>query len=227
MGIDPELTTKTRNRYDRIASLYDLWELPIERFFYSPWRKRLWAGVKGPEVLEVGVGTGKNMPYYPDDVHAAAIDLSERMLSLAHRRAKRLELSVDLYQMNAQALTFPSDTFDTVVATFVFCSVPDPVLGLRELGRVCRPEGEIRLLEHMRARSRALGRLMDIANPLVVRTIGANINRHTVENVEEAGLRIERVEDLSVQGVFKLIVAKPAQDQDSVIIQTDQGSMNY
>lgn len=118
----------------------------------------------------MGVGTGKNMPYYPDDVQVTAIDLSERMLSRARRRAKRLGLSVGLRRMDAQALAFPSDTFDTVVATFVFCSVPDPVIGLRELGRVCKPEGEIRLLEHMRARNEALGRLMDIANPLVVRS---------------------------------------------------------
>ena len=160
--------------------------------------------------MEVGVGTGKNMPYYPDDVQVAAIDLSERMLSRARRRAKRLGLSVDLRQMDAQVLAFPSDTFDTVVATFVFCSVPDPVIGLRELGRVCKPEGEIRLLEHMRARNEALGRLMDIANPLVVRTMGPNINRRTVGNLEKAGLETERVEDLSLQGIFKLIVAKPA-----------------
>lgn len=210
MGIAPELTAKTRNRYDRIATIYDVTEAPIERLFYASWCKRLWAGVKGPEVLEVGVGTGKNMPYYPDDVHIIAIDLSERMLSRARRRAKRLGLSVGLRQMDAQALTFPSDTFDTVVATFVFCSVPDPVIGLRELGRVCKREGEIRLLEHMRARNEALGRLMDIANPLVVGTMGPNINRRTVENVEKAGLETERAEDLSVQGIFKLIVAKPA-----------------
>jgi ubiquinone/menaquinone biosynthesis C-methylase UbiE len=95
-----------------------------------------------------------------------------------------------------------------VAATFVFCSVPDPVIGLRELGRVCKPEGEIRLLEHMRARNDILGWLMDIANPMMVRVIGANMNRRTMENIEKAGLQIERVEDLSVQGIFKLIVAK-------------------
>jgi len=165
--------------------------------------------VKGREVLEVGVGTGKNMLYYPDDVHVTAIDLSERMLSLAHRRAKRLRLSVELFQMDAQALAFPSDTFDTVVATFVFCSVPDPVIGLRELGRVCKRDGKIILLEHVRARNEALGRLMDIANPVVVRTMGPNINRRTVENIGKAGLQIEKVEDLSLQGIFKLTVAEP------------------
>jgi ubiquinone/menaquinone biosynthesis C-methylase UbiE len=208
VGINLELTATTRNRYGRIAGIYDLSEAPVEQLFYASWRKRLWAGVKGPEVLEVGVGTGKNMPYYPDDVHVTAVDLSERMLSKARERARMLRLDVDLRQMDAQRLAFPSDAFDTVVATFVFCSVPDPVIGLRELGRVCKPEGEIRLLEHMRARNDILGWLMDIANPMMVRVIGANMNRRTMENIEKAGLQIERVEDLSVQGIFKLIVAK-------------------
>jgi len=151
------------------------------------------------------------MPYYPDSVHVTAIDLSDRMLSGARRRARRLGLDVDLRQMDAQVLAFPSDTFDTVLATFVFCSVPDPVIGLRELARVCKPQGQIRLLEHMRARNEALGLLMDVANPFVVRIMGANINRRTIDNIESAGLRVERVEDLSVQGIFKLIVARPAQ----------------
>jgi ubiquinone/menaquinone biosynthesis C-methylase UbiE len=216
VSIDADLTATTRNRYGRIAGIYDLSEAPVEQWFYARWRKRLWAGVRGPEVLEVGVGTGKNMAYYPDDVHVTAVDLSERMLSKARERARMLGLDVDLRQMDAQELAFPSDTFDTVVATFVFCSVPDPVIGLRELGRVCKPGGEIRLLEHMRARNEALGWLMDIVNPLMVRFIGANMNRRTVENIEKAGLQIERLEDLSFQGIFKLIVAKPSNSQNAL-----------
>jgi ubiquinone/menaquinone biosynthesis C-methylase UbiE len=83
MPIDAQLTATTRKRYDRVAGSYDVMEAPMERLFYASWRKRLWAGVMGPEVLEVGVGTGKNMPYYPDGVHVTAVDLSERMLSRA------------------------------------------------------------------------------------------------------------------------------------------------
>lgn len=194
----------------------------MERFLYAPWRRLLWSGVKGPDVLEVGVGTGKNIPYYPHGVHVTAIDLSERMLSRARKRANSLGLDVDLRQMDVQALAFPADSFDALVASFVFCSVPDPVAGLRELGRVCKPEGEIRLLEHMRARSEIVGRLMDIVNPIAVRIQGANINRRTIDNIEHAGLRIERVEDLSIQSIFRLIVARPPLTQSTVPQQAVQ-----
>ena len=215
MSIDVELTAKTRQRYDRMAPIYDGSEAVMERFLYARWRRRLWSDVKGPQILEVGVGTGKNMPYYPHGVHVTAIDLSEGMLSRARKRANSLGLDVDLRQMDAQALAFPSASFDTVVATFVFCSVPDPIAGLRELGRVCKPEGEIRLLEHMRGRSELVGRLMDIANPIAVRIQGANINRRTVDNIQSAGLQIQHIVDLSVQGIFKLIVAKPSIQQST------------
>lgn len=210
MGLDPVLTARTRQRYDRVAPVYDASEAIMERFLYARWRRRLWAGVRGPEILEVGVGTGKNMRYYPTGAHVTGIDISEGMLSRARKRANLLRLEVDLHQMDAQTLAFPSHSFDTVVATFVFCSVPDPVAGLLKLARVCRPEGEIRLLEHMRARNELVGRLMDLVNPIAVRIQGANINRQTVDNIRNAGLNIERLEDLSVQGVFRLIIAKPS-----------------
>ncbi len=213
MGVDTSLTAATRRRYDRLAPVYDASEVVVERFLYAPWRRRLWEGVTGPAILEVGVGTGKNMSYYPPGAHVTGIDISEGMLSRARRRAHMLPLEVDLRLMDAETLPFPSHGFDTVVASFVFCSVPDPVAGLRELGRVCRQGGEIRLLEHMRARNELLGRLMDLVNPLAVRIQGANINRSTVDNVRSAGLLIQRIEELSVQGIFKLIVSHPPPGQ--------------
>ncbi|WP_263790023.1 class I SAM-dependent methyltransferase [Salinibacter sp.] len=114
-------TDHTRGRYDTIAPLYDLMEWPVEQWLYRSWRHELWAEIKGPKVLEIGVGTGKNIPYYPDDVHVTSIDLSPGMLRRARPVADRHpEKQVTLREMDAQALDFDDDSFDDVVATFVF-----------------------------------------------------------------------------------------------------------
>lgn len=201
-------TAATKARYDRIAPFYDAMEWFTERLAFQNWRQDLWSRVPTGRILEVGVGTGKNMPYYPEGARVTAIDLSDRMLQQAQRRAKSLNLDVDLRQMDAQELAFEDDTFDAVVATFVFCSVPDPVQGLRELGRVAKPGGDIWLLEHVRINKPVIGLLMDALNAVVVRLMGANINRQTVKNVQRAGLKVIDVEHL-LGDLVKLIHARP------------------
>lgn len=204
--IDEEATNLTRARYQRIAPSYDQRERLIERR-YQAWRTYLWSLVRGLKVLEVGVGTGKNIPYYPSGIDVTAIDLTPGMLVRAQRMAVELNASVDLSLGDVQALDFPDNTFDDVVATFVFCSVPDPILGLREVNRVLKPNGRLLLLEHVRATG-PLGALMDILNPVAVRAMGANINRRTLKNIRRSGLALDRVEDMGLRGIFKLIVAR-------------------
>ncbi len=207
MKTESKNTEATRTRYNRIAPVYDLMEGQVERSRYSAWRELLWSKVGGNRILEVGVGTGKNFPYYPAHTEITAIDFSEKMLSRAMMRAEKQKVKVKLQQMDVQNLEFADNTFDAVVATFVFCSVPDPVKGLIEIKRVCKPGGKVLLLEHVLSANRLLGVLMNLLNPLVVRAMGPNINRKTVNNVADSGLTVEKVTDLAA-GIFKLIEAR-------------------
>jgi len=206
--IDVRATAAARARYDRLAPIYDLLERGAERRF-APWRAALWGRARGRRVLEVGVGTGKNMPYYPPGVSITAVDLSPRMLERARARAARLGVSVELREADVQALPFPAASFDAVVGTFLFCSVPDPVLGLREVQRVLVPGGQLLLLEHVLSSRPVLRPLMHLANPFVVRLMGANINRETVENVRRAGFVDLRVATLWLDIVKRIEARAP------------------
>lgn len=212
MGIMDENThsdTNTiRRRYDRNAFIFDLMEWPVERLRFNGWRNRLTEKIQGPRALEVGVGTGKNMPYYPPGVSVAAIDFSPRMIARARQRARSNGTPVDLQQMDVQQLDFADATFDTVFATFVFCSVPDPVKGLNELRRVCKPEGRLLLLEHMRPENPLLSTIFDHFNFIAVGLTGANINRRTVNNVKKAGWRLTKIENLA-SDIVRWIEAVP------------------
>lgn len=199
-------TLVVQHRYDRIAPIYDVlesvMELQARRF-----RQKQWSRVGPGHILELGVGTGKNLRYYPEGREVTATDLSEKMLERARRKAQRCNARVRFEQADAQCLPYPDASFDVVVATFLFCSVPDPVQGLREASRVLVPGGQLLLLEHVLSQMPVLRTLMRWFDPIPAKLWGAHIARNTVANVHQAGFVDVADTDLSLD-IVKLIEAK-------------------
>lgn len=196
-----------KKRYDRIAPYFEAMEAVMEGLFFKNWRKKCWEKVEGHHILEVGVGTGKNFDFYPKDARVTAIDFSEQMLKQAAQKRDRKQTNVELELMDIQSLCFADNSFDTIIGTFVFCSVPSTVKGLKELKRVCKPGGQVLLLEHVLSSNSVLAALMNLLNPVVVALVGANINRNTVKNVKACSFTYVHVDERS-SDIIKLIEAR-------------------
>ncbi|WP_428357281.1 class I SAM-dependent methyltransferase [Methyloprofundus sp.] len=175
-----------RKRYDRLAPYFDRIESMMEKMMMGELRDKIWQKVSGDIILEVGVGTGKNFPYYPAK-SITAIDFSPAMIREAKKKSHQSGVVVDLSIMDVQQLDFPDNHFDSVIGTFLFCSVPGPKQGLVELKRVCKPGGEVLLLEHVLSTNKFAAAIMHLLNPITVRLVGANINRETVKTVQSCG----------------------------------------
>ncbi|WP_432718577.1 class I SAM-dependent methyltransferase [Pectinatus frisingensis] len=194
-------TKVIKQRYNRTARFYNFMDKMISKRL-----RRQIVELASGNVLEIGVGTGKNLSYYKNCV-VTGIDFSSGMLAKAQKVVRQRQMPIKLLEMDAQNMMFPDNSFDTVLATCVFCSVPNPVKGLEEARRVCKSDGRIILLEHVRSENLFLGRLMDILNPLSLHLIGSNINRKTVENVEKANIKILQVKNVK-GNLVKLIIGR-------------------
>jgi ubiquinone/menaquinone biosynthesis C-methylase UbiE len=180
---------EVQEKYDAFASSYDCALFPLERFGLRRLRRRLLAGARG-KVLEVGVGTGRNLLHYPSGCVVTGVDLSRPMLARAVVTMEQRAAGERCLQMDTQALAFRDCTFDTVVDALCLCTYGDPVAALREMTRVCRPDGRILLLEHGRSTSGWLGWLQDKTAAAHARALGCVWNREPHELVREAGLRV-------------------------------------
>jgi SAM-dependent methyltransferase len=191
----------TQRKWDAASRTLDSFAFAEDQRL-GPHKRRLFSRTRG-ETLMVGAGTGNDFKYFRPGINFVAIDISPKMLERAERKAKDYSGSVELREMDVCELAFADSTFDTVVTACTFCSVPRPVVGLRELHRVLKPGGQILMFEHVRSAIGPLGIMMDLLTPLF-RRIGPELNRDTVGNVQKAGFRLRRVENVYLD-VVKII----------------------
>jgi SAM-dependent methyltransferase len=189
---------------EQIPWLYDAVCAACEAFGLARWRRWLVAGARG-RVLDLGCGTGRNLPLLPPGTVAVGLDPSWASLQRARRRAPGVPVIVG----SAEALPFRNAAFDTVLSGLVFCSVPDARRGLLEARRVLGPRGRLRMLEHVRAREPWKARLQDRMQPAWTWvTGGCHPNRDTERVVEASGFTIES-EGRRARGNMRRFVAAP------------------
>jgi ubiquinone/menaquinone biosynthesis C-methylase UbiE len=202
-------TERVRRIMDKEAPRYDRQMNFFDRVLFTGGREWLCGGADG-EVLEIAVGSGRNLPMYPAGTPLTAIELSPEMLALAKQRAAEEGVEADLLSGDAQALEFPDGTFDTVVCCLALCTIPDPAMAVREAHRVLRPGGTFRALEHVRSPTRAVRGVQRALDPLSVRFAADHIVREPLDYLRPAGFEIERLERAKWGIVERVVARKPA-----------------
>jgi ubiquinone/menaquinone biosynthesis C-methylase UbiE len=201
-------TERVRGIQDKHAGGYDRQMGFFDRVLFAGGRGWVCSQAEG-EVLEIAVGTGRNLGHYPSGVKLTAIDFSPEMLAIARRRAEDLGAAVELRLGDAQALEFDNESFDTVIITLALCTIPDDRKAAAEAWRVLRPGGTLVLLEHVRSPSlpvRAIQRLLD---PLAVRFEADHLVREPLDYLADAGFAIESVEHSRLGIVERVLARKP------------------
>jgi ubiquinone/menaquinone biosynthesis C-methylase UbiE len=198
-------------RYQRIAPFYDLLDLPFEYGRYRKIRRLVFAGLSGL-ILDAGVGTGRNFPFYPSGARIVGIDLSPAMLARAARRRRSAAAEIELREMDVTRIELPDRHFDAAVATFLFCVLPDElqVPALDELKRVTKPGGIIRLVEYTRPQGAIRRAVTGLWEPWVHWAYGAGFDRMTEQYVAAAGLHLVR-SCFVVDDLIKIIEARGAE----------------
>lgn len=197
--------TSALQRYQRIAAWYDLLDLPFEYGRYQKIRPLIFAGLSG-RLLDAGVGTGRNFPFYPPGAEVTGIDLSPAMLARAEKRQAVLGTEVELRRMDVTRLEFADASFDAALSTFLFCVLPNEqqAPALRELSRVVKPGGTIRLLEYQRPQGAYRRFVAGLWEPWMNWAYGAGFDRNTEEHVREVGIEVLDV-TFVVEDLIKLL----------------------
>lgn len=187
------------------ANMYDFIMSPLEKRKFKRIRKELLKNAEGT-VLEIGAGTGVNFPHYKSADNVIAIEPSTYMIRQSHSKREQSQVPIEVIEASAEDLPFEDSTFDTVVATLVFCTIPNPSKALTEIKRVCKPNGKILLFEHVKMENRFLASLQNWLTPAWKKVAdGCYLNRDTLGLLNSQRLPVEKVEKY-YKGLF--VVAK-------------------
>lgn len=196
-------------KYSRMARHYEALEKPLDRFF-CPLRERAVSLVKG-KTLEVGVGVGKTLRYYPSDVELCAVDAVPETLKIAREKARKLNLNACFEVADVEKLPFPDNSFDTVLSSFAFCTVPNPERGMREIFWVLKPGGKAILLEHTTSDSTLLNYLFLLPLKLPLKLLLDDDPLRETHKLVSKYFEVE-LEESYYRGIVRLIVARKIEE---------------
>lgn len=202
-------TERVRRIYDKMAPRFDRKIGFWERVLFAGGREWACSHAKG-DVLEIGLGTGRNLSFYPEGIRLTGIEISPRMLEIARRRARDLGREADLRLGDAEALEFPDRSFDTVICTLSLCSIPDDRRAVAEVRRVLRPGGGFVLLEHVRSPARIVRWGQRLLEPINVRIEGDHLLREPLDHLRAEEFEIEHLERSKWGIVERVRARKPA-----------------
>jgi ubiquinone/menaquinone biosynthesis C-methylase UbiE len=201
-------TERVRRVQDKGAPKYDREMDFFDRILFKGGREWACSRAQG-KVLEIAVGTGRNLPHHRDDIELSGIELSPQMLEIAKQRATGLGREADFRLGDAQALDFPDASFDSVVCTLALCTIPDDGAAVAEAYRVLRPGGRFSLLEHVRSPALAVRAVQRLIEPLSVRFEADHLTREPLGHLSDMGFEVEEMERSKWGIVERVLARKP------------------
>jgi ubiquinone/menaquinone biosynthesis C-methylase UbiE len=198
----------TRNKWDKAAPTFDLMAGGGAEARWRPHKEKLFSNMDG-RILFLALGTGLDIPTFPPGQEITAIDISPKMLEQAQKRIDAYDGTIHAQVMDVHEMPFDEGSFDQIYTSCTFCSVPNPVAGLKALYRVLKPGGRLFMFEHTGSRWYPFRYMMN-AMTLLSERLGPSMNRRTVDNVRAAGFRITEVNNVFLDVVKTIKAVKPA-----------------
>jgi ubiquinone/menaquinone biosynthesis C-methylase UbiE len=208
-------TARQKRVWDKSAPSYDKQIAFFDKTWFAGGREWLGARAQG-RVLEVAVGTGRNLPHYPADAVLTGVELSPAMLAVARRYAVDLGREVDLREGDAERLPFGDASFDTVVCALALCTIPDPARAIGEMRRVLVPGGRLLLLDHIGSSWPPIYAAQWLLERFTIRAAGEHFTRRQLPLVQAAGFEVVASERLKAGSVERIAARKPASSADAV-----------